>query len=113
VAPVLPNQPTLFFRAATENICESVAQQVIDVPKSKQVEGIVQWSSSQPTTAVADFVSLIMGLTTDDPRATQATALLTQHYQTALQQPGASATDALQSTFIAACLSPSFVSIGM
>lgn len=113
VAPVLPNQPTLFFRAATENICETVAQQVIDVPTKKQVAGVQQWSSSQSTAAIADFVSLIMGLTSEDPRAAQATTLLTQHYQSALQQQGSSPTAALQSTFVAACLSPSFVSIGM
>ena len=29
--PVLPNQPSLFYRAATENICAAVAAQVIDV----------------------------------------------------------------------------------
>ena len=113
VAPVLPNDPTLFFRAATENICENVAKQVIDVPTSKQTAGVKQWTSSQSAVAIADFVSLVMGLTSGDPRASQANALLTQHYQSALQQKGTTPTEALQSTFIAACLSPSFVSIGM
>jgi hypothetical protein len=113
VAPVLPNQPTLFFRAATENICETVATQVIDVPTSKQVAGVMQWSSAQPSAAITDFVSLVMGLTTPDPRTVPATALLNQHYQSALQQQGTTPTQALQSTFIAACLAPTFVSIGM
>jgi hypothetical protein len=113
VAPVLPNQPTLFFRAAAENICETVAQQVIDVPTSKQQPGVKQWSSSQSTAAISDFVSLVMGLTTPDPRTVPATQLLQQHYQAALQQKGTTPTQALQSTFIAACLSPTFVSIGM
>jgi hypothetical protein len=113
VAPVLPNQPTLFFRAATENICETVAQEVIDVPASKQTPGVKQWSSSQPDPAIADFVSLVMGLTSSDPRAAQATQLLQQHFQAAKSQQGITATQALQSTFIAACLSPSSVSIGM
>jgi hypothetical protein len=113
VAPVLPNQPTLFFRAATENICEVVATQVIDVPTAKQVAGVKQWSSSQSTAAIGDFVSLLMGLTTPDPRTAPATALLEQHYQSALQQKGITPTQALQSTFIAACLAPTSVSIGM
>ena len=38
-APVLPNQPTLFFRAGTENICASVAASIIDVTASKQIAG--------------------------------------------------------------------------
>jgi hypothetical protein len=113
VAPVLPNQPTLFFRAATENICEAVSTQVIDVPTAKQTPGVKQWSSSQSTAAITDFVSLLMGLTTPDPRTAPAAALLQQHYQSALQQKGITPTQALESTFITACLAPTFVSIGM
>jgi hypothetical protein len=113
VAPVLPNQPTLFFRAATENICETVAQQVIDVPTDKQTPGVLQWSSSQSSAAITDWVSLLMGLTTPDPRTVPATAALNQHYQAALQQTGITPTQALQSTFMAACMAPTFVSIGM
>jgi hypothetical protein len=73
----------------------------------------MQWSSAQPSAAITDFVSLVMGLTTPDPRTVPATALLNQHYQSALQQQGTTPTQALQSTFIAACLAPTFVSIGM
>jgi len=113
VAPVLPNQPTLFFRAATENICEAIATQVIDVPTAKQAPGVKQWSSSQSTAAINEFVSLLMGLTTPDPRTAPAAALLQQHYQSALQQKGITPTQALESTFITACLAPTFVSIGM
>lgn len=112
VAPVLPNQPTLFYRAGTENICEAAAALVVDTPAGKQVQGVKQWSSGQPTAAIADFVSIVMGLPSSDPRAPQATQILTSHFQTAMQQ-GAAATAALQSTFVAACLSPGAVSIGM
>jgi hypothetical protein len=112
VAPVLPNQPTLFFRAGTENICEAVAAMVIDVPTSKQQAGVTQWSSGQPAAAIEAFVGTVMGLTPSDPRASQALSLLNAHYASALQQ-GATATSALQSTFVAACLAPSAVSIGM
>ena len=110
---MLPNDPTLFFRAAVENICEAVAQQVVDVPSSKQTPGVKQWSSTQSDAAIADFVSLVMGLTSSDPRAAQAKTLLTQHYQAAAGTAGITPTRALQSTFIAACMSPSAVSIGM
>ena len=47
-------------------------------------------------------VSVVMGLTTPDPRTVQASALLTQHYQAALAQKGTTATQALESTFVAA-----------
>ena len=110
--PVLPNAPTLFTRAGTENICASVAAQVIDVSASKQVSGVKSWSSSDPNAAIADFVSLIMGLSSADPRAGQATSILQAHFAAA-QQQGASATAALQSTFVAACLAPSATAIGM
>ncbi|MFL5305123.1 MAG: DUF1585 domain-containing protein [Polyangia bacterium] len=110
--PVLPNAPTLFYRAGAENICASVAAQVIDVPASKQVAGVKTWSSTDPDGAIAEFVSLVMALTSGDPRAAQATSILQAHFAAARQQ-GASATAALQSTFVAACLAPSASAIGM
>jgi len=110
--PVLPNAPTLFTRAGTENICASVAAQVIDVSASKQVSGVKYWSSSDPNGAIGEFVSLIMGLSSADPRAAPATSILQAHFAAA-QQQGASATAALQSTFVAACLAPSATAIGM
>jgi hypothetical protein len=112
VAPVLPNQPTLFYRAGTENICEAVAALTIDVPTAKQQAGVKQWSSAQPTAAINDFVNIVMALPPSDPRTPQATSLLTAHFMAATQS-GATATAALQSTFVAACLAPSSVSIGL
>jgi len=112
VAPVLPNQPTLFFRAGTENICEAIAASVIDPPAKAAAAGNRSWSSAQPAAAIADFVAVVMGLPPSDPRASQASNLLTSHFADA-QKSGASAADALKSTFVAACLSPSAVSIGL
>jgi hypothetical protein len=112
VMPVLPNDPTLFYRAATENICTTVAAAVIDVPAAKQTPGVTQWSSGKPDAAIADFISVVMGLVPSDPRAAPATTLLTQHFATAMSQ-GATASNALKSTFITACLAPSAVSIGL
>ena len=113
VAPVLPNQPTLFYRAATENLCEDIAQMVIDVPTNQQVAGVKQWSSGQPDAAISDFAQIIMDLTPSDPRSAPAQALLKQHFTDAMAKDGASATDALKSTFTAACMAPSAVSIGL
>ena len=110
--PVLPNQPTLFYRAAIENICVAVAAEVIDVAAANQTAGVKYWSSSDPQTAISDFVSIVMALPASDPRAAPAAQLLQTHFSTALQQ-GATATDALKSTFVTACLAPSAVSIGI
>jgi hypothetical protein len=112
-APVLPNEPTLFYRAGTENICGTVAANVIDVAAAKQTAGVRYWSSAQPDAAIADFVATVMGLVPSDPRAAPAAALLQQHFQAAMQQQGITASDALRSTFVVACLAPSAVSIGM
>jgi hypothetical protein len=53
-----------------------------------------------------------MALTTSDPRSSAVTTALKSHFTTAMSQ-GATATNALRSTFIVACLSPSAVSIGL
>jgi hypothetical protein len=110
--PVLPNQPTLFYRAGLENICASVAALVIDRKPSPSMPNSKKWSSAQPDAAIADFVATLMALTSSDPRAAPATSLLRAHFQAALHS-GATPTDALTSTFVAACLSPSFAGIGM
>jgi hypothetical protein len=109
--PVLPNETTLFYRAGLENICEALAAQVIDVAAAKQVAGARAWKSSDPDGAIADFVAVIMALTSSDPRAGGAKTILRSHFDAARAQ-GASATDALRSTFTAACLAPSNAAIG-
>jgi hypothetical protein len=110
--PVLPNRPTLFYRAGIENLCEAVAGDVIDVAAAKQVPGTRSWSSAQPDAAIADFVATIMAIVPSDPRSAPAAVLLKGHFTAATQQ-GASASDALKSTFVTACLAPSAVAIGL
>jgi hypothetical protein len=112
VTPVLPNDPTLFYRAGVENICAALAAQVIDVAAAKQVPGVKQWSSSNPDAAIADFVGTLMAVTPSDPRASAAVGLLQAHFAQA-QAQGATASDALKSTFVAACLAPSSISMGL
>ena len=65
-----------------------------------------------PDTAITDFVGTVMGLVPSDPRSGKATAILKAHFTAATQQ-GSTPADALKSTFVAACLSPSAVSIGL
>ena len=46
VIPVLPNEPTLFYRGGLENICASVAQQVVDAKANPKQPGVKVWASS-------------------------------------------------------------------
>jgi hypothetical protein len=112
-APILPNQPTLFFVAGTENICESIAARVIDAPAGSLPPDVKHWSSSQPNAAIIDFVSQLMALSPADARAAPAKTLLAAHFAAALRQPGMTPTDALRSTFVVACQAPSTISIGL
>lgn len=110
--PVLPNQPTLFYRAGLENVCAAVAALVIDAAPNAAQPGAKKWSSTQPEAAIAEIVATVMAMPPSDPRAAQAGQILTSHFQGAVAS-GATAKDSLRSTFVAACLSPSFIGIGM
>jgi hypothetical protein len=110
--PVLPNEPNLFYRAGLENVCAAISAMVIDAAPSPAQPGAKQWSSAQPDAAIADFVGILMAMPPSDPRAAQATTILNSHF-TAAVASGAAAKDSLKSTFLAACLSPSFIGIGM
>lgn len=110
VAPVLPNAPTLFFRAGTENVCTAVAEMVID-PKTPA--STKRWASGDADRAIADFVAVVMGLPPTDKRAAPALAALRAHFAAAQKEEGISPSDALKSTFVVACLAPSSVAIGL
>jgi hypothetical protein len=112
VAPVLPNEPTLFYRAGMENICAGVAALVVDAQAKTQQPGVKQWSSKDPSGAIADFVATVMAITPSDARSAPLVAALQSHYADAMKQ-GANATNALRSTFVVACLAPSSISIGL
>jgi hypothetical protein len=112
VAPVLPNEPTLFYRAGMENICEAVAALVVDPPAKQVTPGAKRWVSTDPDAAIGDFVGTIMALTASDPRSGPAKDLLESHF-TAAVGGGATPSAALRSTFVVACLAPSATSIGL
>jgi hypothetical protein len=107
VTPILPNQPTLFFRAGLENLCAQVAVRVIDAPEGPG------WSSARPEEAIRAFVDTVMALPPGDPRAGEAQAALSEHFADAQKEPGITAGQALQSTFVVACLAPSAVAVGL
>jgi hypothetical protein len=112
--PVLPNLPSLFFRSGVENICADVAALVVD--PNTPITGAKNYSSSSQanvTAAITDFVTNLMGVVPSDPRSGQLITQLQQHYQSALSTSGIKPTDALKSTFVVACLTPSLIGIGM
>ena len=98
---VLANDPSLFFRTGMENICAALAGQLID--------NGTRWTSVNAPAAIADFVHVLMGISA----AADATPLsiLQTHLQNA-RAAGLSTSDALKSSFVLACLSPSVVGIG-
>ena len=101
--PVLANDPNLFFRTGMENVCAALGQRLVDNATTGR------WSSSSPDSAIGDFVHTLMGLGTD--RDATPLSILSDHYHST-QTAGLSASDALKSTFVLACLSPSVVGMG-
>ena len=104
-APALPTTATPFFRGAAEALCTYAAGLTIDKTNSR-------YASAKKDAAITDFVSNIMGLTSADPLNATMVQLLSDHYGAAIAA-GATATDALKSTFVTACLSPTSVAIGL
>jgi hypothetical protein len=100
------NGPDPFFRSSAEQICANVADLVVDTASSPV------YSSTTPaavTTSIASMVHGLMGL--DSSRDAQPIAILTDHY-TSAAAAGHPPTEALKSTFTAACLSPWVMSVG-
>jgi hypothetical protein len=107
--PVTPSDPNLFYRAASEMLCENVAPKVVD-PTS----GTNLFPSNNPTTAIGDLVTKIMGYPPSDANYAMAVTILTNHFNTAKASPNsATATNAMRSTFAAACQSPTSLAFGL
>ena len=104
-APALSTDQTPFYRGATESLCAYAASLTVDKTKSR-------YESAKKDTAITDFVENIMGITSGDPNNAAVTQLLKDHYDAAIAAK-ATPTDALKSTFITACLSPTSVAMGL
>ncbi len=108
--PSLNSDTSLFFRAGTENLCRQAADRVVD---NGGVTGrYTSASVGSRDTAMAAFVSDVMGLTSSDPRAAPALQILKEHYA-AVIAAGGNANAGLKSTFVLACSSPTAVSVGL
>jgi hypothetical protein len=106
-SPVTPSDPTLFYRAASELLCENVSLQAVDATAGNSL-----YKSSDVAGAVEDIVTRIMGYPPSDPHHAQAVQILQGHYN-AVVGTKASATNALRSTFALACESPTALSFGL
>jgi hypothetical protein len=106
--PVTPSDPTLFYRAASEMLCENVAPQMVDATGGMYTST----SAANVSSAIADMVQRIVGYPPTDPHYAQAVQILQAHYTAAVAAP-ASATNSLRSTFALACQSPTFLSFGI
>jgi hypothetical protein len=106
-SPVTPASPSVFYRAASEELCENIAPQVVDATTA------TVWTSANKDPAMIDMVEKIMGYPPSDPNHAPALAILQDHYTSVLAAPGGSATVALRSVFVLACESPTALSIGL
>jgi hypothetical protein len=102
-APTLANDPGLFYYAGVENLCAALSSRVVDAQSGGK------WKSSAAADAISGMAHDLMGL--HAPRDRAAIELLTRHEQDA-RAAGASASEALRSTFMLACMSPSVVGVG-
>jgi hypothetical protein len=109
-SPVMATDPTLFYTAGTEQLCTTFANMVVDSTVNGQPG---PYSSKSPTPAIADFVSTVMGVVPSDPRSATLTQILTEHFTNAGKATGITPSNALKSTFVLACASPTSISIGL
>jgi hypothetical protein len=106
--PVTPPDPNLFYRAASELVCEAIAAKVVDAATGS----VYASAGSGATTAIPDMVVKVMAVPASDPHYAGALQALLDHYAAAVAAK-ATATSALRSTFAAACQSPTSLSLGI
>lgn len=104
--PSLPTDPNAFFRVGTESLCQRLAERVVDGG------GASRYSSARPAEAMDDFIATLMAIVPADPRTPDIRQILQEHFDAA-RATGASAADALKSTFTLACASPASVLVGL
>ena len=109
-APILATDPSLFYRAATEQLCRSFADSAVDATVGGKPS---RYSSRMVDAALSDMVRTIMGVLPADARYAALRQILAEHYAAASKTMGISATDAMKSTFVLACSAPTSISMGL
>ena len=111
--PIMAADPSLFYSAATEMLCENLAAQVVDPAAPVGIT----YSSSDPAGAVEDMVTRLLGYPPGDPLHGPAVKILMDDFTASMTAAGVSpkpkAVDALRSTFVLACESPTSLSYGL
>jgi hypothetical protein len=122
--PVTPAYPDLFYRAASEELCENIAKLVVDA-----TGGPYTSSSSSCTDGdglMTKFVEQVMGVNHSDSVHDMAVTILENHCAAAAKVkttgggggPGggtstSAQTNSVRSTFVLACESPTSLGIGL
>jgi len=106
--PVTPSDPSLFYRAASELLCENIATLVVDALGT--TDSLYKGASF--AAGIDDMVTRLMGYPASDPRHAEAVTILTSHYNAVLAARN-TATNSLRSTFVLACESPTSLSFGL
>ncbi len=101
--PVVIADPNLFIRAAGEAMCEGFSNMVVTA------DG--KFPPTDPEGAIRALVTDLAGLPESDPRHAGMLDILSRHFEQAEAQT--SGTNALRSTFIVACTSPSVLGMGL
>ena len=109
-APILATDPSLFYRAATEQLCRSFADSAVDTTVNGKPS---RYSSKSADASISDMGRTVMAIVPADPRYAALRQILADHYSQAVKTMGISATDALKSTFVLACSAPPSISIGL
>jgi hypothetical protein len=105
-SPLIPRDPNLFFTAGGEKLCMALAGQLVESGAT------ARWRIAQKDAALAEFVSVVMGVPPADPRSPALLDVLNRHHAAALAAKE-SAAESLRSTFTLACSSPLGVSTGL
>jgi hypothetical protein len=105
--PVTTPDPSLFFSAASELVCEAIAAKVVDAKEASV------FTSDDVPGAIEGMVSRVMGVPPSDSNHAAVVEALDHHHTAALASDGATAASALRSTFSAACQAPTTVSFGI
>jgi len=120
--PVTPMFPDLFYRAASEELCENIANQVVDATGGPYTSSSTSCSNGDGL--LTTFVEQIMGINPSDSTHDQALMILQTHCAAAAATKSttgggfggtktSSQTTAVRSTFVLACESPTSLGIGL
>lgn len=109
-APVLATDPSLFYRAASEQLCRTFADSAVDATVQGKPS---RFASKTPDPTIADMVQTVMAIPSSDARYVELRRVLSEHFAKAKATPGITATDAMKSTFVLACTSPTSISLGL